>query len=90
MFAASQGTIAVSFDASRYLDRKLFALTAHRSAFGITPEMLKSPPDSTAQMLRAFRPVLEREVFALGGARGPVRRWPLSDFFDGLKTADLC
>ena len=40
-------------------------------------------------MLRAFRPVLEREVFVLGGARGPVRRWPLDDFFDGLETADL-
>jgi hypothetical protein len=40
-------------------------------------------------MLRAFGPVFEREVFVLGGARGPVPRWPLDGFFDGLETADL-
>jgi hypothetical protein len=34
-------------------------------------------------------PVLEREVFVLGGARGPVPRWPLDDFFEGLDTAEL-
>jgi N-acetyl-1-D-myo-inositol-2-amino-2-deoxy-alpha-D-glucopyranoside deacetylase len=89
VFATAPQMIAVSFDASRYLERKLFALTAHRSAFGVTPDMLASPPDRIAQMLRAFRPVLEREVFVLGGARGPIRRWPLPDFFDGLDTAEL-
>ena len=40
-------------------------------------------------MLQTFRPVLEREVFLLGGVRGPVRRWPLADFFDGLETVEL-
>jgi LmbE family N-acetylglucosaminyl deacetylase len=89
VFATAPGMIAMSFDASPYLERKLFALTAHRSAFGVAPEMLTSPPPDVARMLRAFRPVLEREVFLLGGARGPVRRWPLPDFFDGLETAEL-
>src|SRR6185295_13205490 len=88
VFATSPEMVAVSFGASPYLERKFFALTAHRSAFGVTPEMLQDPPPGAAQMLRAFRPVFEREVFLLGGARGPVRRWPLSDFFDGLETAD--
>ena len=74
VFATAPDMIAVSFDASPYLDRKFFALTAHRSAFGVTPEMLKNPPPGAAQMLQAFRPVFEREVFLLGGARGPVRR----------------
>ena len=78
--------IALSFDASPYLDRKFFALTAHRLAFGVTPEMLPHPPPGAAEILRAFRPVFEREVFVLGGARGPVPRWPLPDFFDGLNT----
>jgi hypothetical protein len=54
--------------------------------FGITQEMLKDPPPGAAQMLQAFRPVFEREVFLLGGTRGPVPRWPLADFFDGLET----
>ena len=71
-----------------YIDRKLSALAAHRSAFGITLEMLKNAPPGAMQMLQAFGPVLEREIFLLGGARGPVRRWPLEDFFDGLETAE--
>ena len=88
VFASAPGTIAVSFDARPYLDRKLSALAAHRSAFGITLEMLKDPPPGAAGMLQAFRPVLEREVFLLGGSRGPIQRWPLTDFFDGLETAE--
>jgi N-acetyl-1-D-myo-inositol-2-amino-2-deoxy-alpha-D-glucopyranoside deacetylase len=89
VFAAAPEMIAVSFDATPFMDRKLSALAAHRSAFGVTMEMLKNPPPGIAQMLQAFRPVMEREVFILGGARGPVRRWPLQDFFDGLDTADF-
>lgn len=73
----------------RYLERKLWALTAHQSACGVTAEMVKNPPPPAAQMLRAFRPVLEREVFVLGGTRGPVGRWPLEHSFDGLQTAEL-
>ena len=30
-----------------------------------------------------------REPAVTGRARGPVRRWPLADFFDGLETAEL-
>ena len=89
VFGAAPEMIAVSFDARPYMDRKLSALAAHRSAFGVTLEMLTNPPPGAAQMLLAFRPVLEREVFLLGGACGPVRHWPLEDFFDGLETAEL-
>lgn len=89
IFAAAPEAVAVSFDASDYLDRKLFALTAHRSAFGVTPEMLKSPPPGVAEMLRTFRPVLQKEVFLLGGVRGAIRQWPLASFFDGLDAAML-
>jgi len=89
VFGISPQIVAVTFDATPYLERKWLALTAHRSAFGVTPEMLTNPPAGVAQMLQAFRPVFEREVFLLGGARGPVRRWPLPDFFDGLEVADL-
>jgi LmbE family N-acetylglucosaminyl deacetylase len=88
IFATAPDTVAVSFDASAYLERKLFALTAHRSAFGVTPAMLDDPPQGVAQMLRAFRPALQQEVFLLGGVRGTVPRWPLADFFDGLDTAN--
>lgn len=89
VFAAAPQMVAVFFDASEYLERKFLALTAHQSAFGVTPAMLADPPQHVAGMLRAFRPVLQREVFLLGGSRGPVPRWPLSDFFDGLHTAEL-
>jgi N-acetyl-1-D-myo-inositol-2-amino-2-deoxy-alpha-D-glucopyranoside deacetylase len=89
VFATMPEMAAVSFDARSYLDRKFSALAAHRSAFGVTLEMLNDPPPGVAEMLRAFRPVFEREVFLLGGVRGPVQRWPLLDFFDGLETAEL-
>jgi N-acetyl-1-D-myo-inositol-2-amino-2-deoxy-alpha-D-glucopyranoside deacetylase len=85
VFATAPEMVAVSFDARPYLDRKLSSLAAHRSAFGETPDTL----NDASPMLRAFRPVLEREVFVLGGARGPVPRWPMADFFDGLATAEL-
>jgi N-acetyl-1-D-myo-inositol-2-amino-2-deoxy-alpha-D-glucopyranoside deacetylase len=87
VFSTMPEMIAVSFDASEYVGRKFFAMTAHRSAFGVTPEMLNDPPFPVARMMQAFRPVFEREVFVLGGARGPVSKWPLSDFFDGLEVA---
>ena len=82
VFATTPEMIAVSFDARPYLERKLAAMAAHRSAFGLTLEILKNPPPGSADMLEAFRPVLEREVFVLAGTRGPVSRWPLKDFFD--------
>jgi LmbE family N-acetylglucosaminyl deacetylase len=88
VFATAPDMVAVSFDASAYLERKFLALTAHRSAFGVTPAMLDNPPQGIAQMLRAFRPVLQREVFLLGGVRGTIPRWPLADFFDGLDIAN--
>jgi LmbE family N-acetylglucosaminyl deacetylase len=87
--STSPEMVAVTFDATRYLERKLSVLTAHQSAFGVTADTLKNPSPTGAQMLRAFQPFLEREVFVLGATRGPVPRWPLADFFDGLETADL-
>ena len=80
VFGTHPDMVAVSFDARPYLERKFAAMSAHRSAFGAT---LEEP------LVRAFRPVLEREVFVLGGARGAIPRWPLSDFFDGIQTAVL-
>jgi hypothetical protein len=80
-----QATAAIQ-DARTYGD---MIRIADRSAFGVTPEMLQSPPQGVADMLRAFRPVLQREVILLGGSRGAIPRWPLSDFFDGLETATL-
>jgi len=87
VFASAPGMIAVTFDARPYLARKLSALAAHRSAFGVTQEMLTDPPAEAAGMLRAFRPVLEREVFLLGGTRIGAATWPLQDFFEGVQNA---
>jgi N-acetyl-1-D-myo-inositol-2-amino-2-deoxy-alpha-D-glucopyranoside deacetylase len=87
VFGTAAEMIAVSFDASSLVHRKFMALAAHRSAFGVTEEMLSSPPPGAQEMLDAFRPVFEREVFVLGGTRTPVTRWPLRDFFDGVQSA---
>jgi N-acetyl-1-D-myo-inositol-2-amino-2-deoxy-alpha-D-glucopyranoside deacetylase len=89
VFGTAAEMVAVSFDASGLLRRKLSALAAHRSAFGVTEEMLDNAPAGVAQMLDALRVVLEREAFVLGGARVATVAWPLRDFFDGLSSADL-
>jgi hypothetical protein len=86
MFGTAAEMIAVSFDAASLVHRKLLALAAHRSAFGVTEEMLSNPPPGPRGLLDAFRPVLEREVFVMGGSRIPTPHWPLTDLFDG--TAD--
>ena len=89
VFGTAAGMLAVSFDASRLIGRKLSALAAHRSAFGVTEEMLNSPPPGVVPMLDALRYVMQNEAFVLGGARVPAANWPLTDFFEGLSSADL-
>jgi len=86
VFGTATGMIALSFDARGYLERKFSALAAHRSAFGVTEEMLPNPPPGVAQMLDAFRPAFEREDFVLAGTRVAAATWPLQDFFEGLEV----
>lgn len=89
VFATAPAMIAVSFDAALFVQRKFRALAAHRSAFGVTEDMVSSPPSGVREMLDAFRPVFEREVFVLGGTRVATSQWPLRDFFDGIASADF-
>ena len=89
VFGTAPEMIAVLFDATALVHRKFMALAAHRSAFGVTEEMLSSPPPGAREMLDAFRPVFEREVFVLGGTRTSTPRWPLNDLFDGIESAEL-
>ena len=89
VFGTAAEMVAVSFDASSLVQRKFLALAAHRSAFGVTEEMLSSPPRGAREMLDAFRPVFEREVFVLGGTRMSTPHWPLRDLFDGIHSAEL-
>jgi LmbE family N-acetylglucosaminyl deacetylase len=89
VFATAPEMIAVSFDASSFVQRKFLAMAAHRSAFGVTEEMVSSPPAQRPPILDAFGPVFEREVFVLGGTRCPIPCWPLNDFFEGMTSAEL-
>jgi len=89
VFGTAPEMIAVSFDAAPFVRQKFRALAAHRSAFGVTEEMVSRPPSGAREMLDALRPVFEREVFVLGGMRIPAPRWPLNDFFDGIASAEL-
>ena len=88
MFGTAAEMLAVSFDARSLVHRKFLALAAHRSAFGVTEEMLSSPPPGVREMLDAFRPVFEREVFVLGGTRIATPHWPLRDLFDGVQSGE--
>ena len=85
VFGTAEQMIACFFAAGRYIDRKLAAVCAHRTQFGLTLETLNNPPPPAAEMLRVFQPVLDREAFMLGGVRGPITRWPLEDLFDGME-----
>ena len=89
VFGAEPRTIACSFDARPYMDRKLSAMAAHRSAFGLTLDLLRNPTPPVAGLLGAFRPAFEQEDFLLAGTRGAVPHWPLFDLFDGLPGASL-
>jgi N-acetyl-1-D-myo-inositol-2-amino-2-deoxy-alpha-D-glucopyranoside deacetylase len=89
VFSVRPNTVAVFFDARPYLRRKLLALAAHRSAFGVTPEMLENPPMPQAGLLRSLRSPMEHEGYMVGGLRGPLPRWPLRDLFDGLEADGL-
>jgi LmbE family N-acetylglucosaminyl deacetylase len=89
VFGTAAEMIAVSFDATSFVHRKFMALAAHRSVFGVTEEMLSGPPPGTREMLEAYRPVFEREVFVLGGTRVSMPHWPLRDVFDGIHSAEL-
>jgi N-acetyl-1-D-myo-inositol-2-amino-2-deoxy-alpha-D-glucopyranoside deacetylase len=89
VFGVAPEMIAVSFDARHYMPRKLAALAAHRSQFGVTDAMLENPPTGIAKMLEAFRPVFEREAFLMGGTRVAVPTWPLADLFDGIESRPL-
>jgi hypothetical protein len=48
VFATSPEIVAVTFDASPYLERKLSTPAAHQSGFAVTTDTLKSPPPSAA------------------------------------------
>jgi N-acetyl-1-D-myo-inositol-2-amino-2-deoxy-alpha-D-glucopyranoside deacetylase len=83
VFGVDPTMIAVSLDTKRYLDRKFSAMAAHRSAFGVTEEMVKNPSPG-GSVIDAFRPAFEQENFVLAGTRVATSHWPLNDLFDGL------
>jgi LmbE family N-acetylglucosaminyl deacetylase len=68
---------------------KELRLSCERLGIDLTLDTLHNPPPPGAEMLRAFGPVFERELFTLGATRVPTGSWPLVDFFEGLKTAAL-
>ena len=68
IFGVARETVAFVFDARPYWDRKVAVFNAHRSAFG-----------QDGKKLEGFRPILEDEVFTVGGVRGAVAQWPLPD-----------
>jgi LmbE family N-acetylglucosaminyl deacetylase len=84
VFSMASETIALTFDATPYMKRKLAALAAHRSQFGLTLDALDNPSGEVAMMMSAFRPVVEREAFLVGGLCGPLPSWPVHDLFEGI------
>jgi N-acetyl-1-D-myo-inositol-2-amino-2-deoxy-alpha-D-glucopyranoside deacetylase len=79
-YGVSEETIAVRFDISAQLEKKLEALKAHGSQTGQNSRMGQMPPDYRERFERNMR----LESFALGGTRGPIARYPMRGFFEGL------
>jgi N-acetyl-1-D-myo-inositol-2-amino-2-deoxy-alpha-D-glucopyranoside deacetylase len=86
LFGVTPGMVALAFDATPYLEQKRGALAAHRSQFGLTLENMDAPPPGRpADIMRAFGPLLERELYLLGATRTALPTWPLLDVFDSLE-----
>jgi LmbE family N-acetylglucosaminyl deacetylase len=90
LFGMAPEMVALSFDARPYAREKRAALAAHRSQFGLTLDnMADPPPGRPAVVLAAFGPMLDREIYLLGGTRTATPRWPLAGAFDGLAVDRL-
>jgi N-acetyl-1-D-myo-inositol-2-amino-2-deoxy-alpha-D-glucopyranoside deacetylase len=81
VYGVSQATIAVRREVGDQLEKKLAALKAHGSQTGPNSRMGQMPPEFQERM----RDRIKFENFSLGGTRGPILRWPLRGFFDGLE-----
>lgn len=85
LFGVAPEMVALSFDATPYITQKRGALAAHRSQFGLTLENMAAPPAGRpAVIAEAFGPLLDRELYLLGGSRTAIPHWPLSEAFEGL------
>ena len=81
VYGVSNATIAVSREVGDQLEKKMAALKAHGSQTGPNSRMGQMP----AEFQERMRERINRENFSLGGTRGPIARWPLRGFFDGLE-----
>jgi N-acetyl-1-D-myo-inositol-2-amino-2-deoxy-alpha-D-glucopyranoside deacetylase len=76
LYATSEATIAARIDTRT--QRKAVDAARHAHA---SQALSRIPDDVIAQ---AYGPAFDEGTFALGGARGPLPRWPLHDLFEGL------
>lgn len=76
-YAVCDCTIAAEIDIHEYASHKRAALFAHRTQTGPLSTLGNLTP---AQL----QPLLERETFSLGGLRGLITHYPMTDLFEGL------
>lgn len=87
LFGIAPAMVAIDFDARPFAAVKLGVLAAHRSQFGLTLETVNDPPPGRPTLIRqSFGPMLDREVYLIGGTRAAIPRWPLADAFDGIEA----
>lgn len=81
-YGVSDDSIAARLDISGFRTHKEAAIRAHRSQVGPSSSFGGAPPE-------ALEMRYSTETFTLGGARGPVPRWPLGGLFDGIDGIEL-
>ena len=82
LYATPAASAAVTVEIGEHREAKRQALLAHATQSGPGSGIDRLYPELHAG---TTSPVFDLELYALAGARGPVPRWPLLDFFDGLQ-----
>lgn len=82
VYAVSDDTVAARIDVRAYAAQKQTALAAHRTQTGPISTLGTLSPEQLA-------PLLKRETFSLGGLRGPLPHYPLTDLFEDLDGGSI-
>lgn len=85
LYGVSDDTVAVTMNVRAQRERKIASMLSHRSQMGPASNIGRLNDEERARLFEGFM----TETFSLAGTRGPVRRWPLAGFFDGLDDVDV-
>jgi len=81
LYGVAEEDFAVVAEVAPWLERKLAAIASHRSQVGPASSFANARTDRDDD---AWRSMMSRETFTLGGLRGGFPRGPVDDMFAGM------